>query len=378
MKKLILTAFVVAATTAFAQTETTPYELNVNLKSGETVKYTVNDIESLTFTGGEPIVTTKAYRFTAPATFKDSYVYKVMAEGKQVAEVNMEYVKAANAQLVVAYPCGEDGKADLTKGIASTGQTVVWDLTANTATVGAATAAVTEYFLVDGELMTTYSGEATDATVVADILSDRRGTEINTYPIVKIGTQYWMGSNLRATFFTDGTPIACIGQSDSDGWKNNTTGAYLSDPETDWVKVAGYFYNGYCVTSTAGIAPEGWEVPTDAQYKLLRSAGNLAGIYFKDSAFGTWSEGMTGTNLNLFTAVGTGSYTGSSTQSPYSDAYFWTSTLGTNWLKKECLATFRIAGANKTSSGSNQNTVVSTIDNGHTLNFGHTIRCVRK
>jgi phosphatidylserine/phosphatidylglycerophosphate/cardiolipin synthase-like enzyme len=44
-------------------------------------------------------------------------------------------------------------------------------------------------------------------SISADVLSDNRGDENITYPIIKIGTQYWLRSNFKATFYNDGTPI---------------------------------------------------------------------------------------------------------------------------------------------------------------------------
>lgn len=40
-----------------------------------------------------------------------------------------------------------------------------------------------------------------------EILTDIRNTETQTYPIVKIGIQYWMGRSLEATHYTDGKAI---------------------------------------------------------------------------------------------------------------------------------------------------------------------------
>lgn len=40
-----------------------------------------------------------------------------------------------------------------------------------------------------------------------EVLTDIRNTETQTYPIVKIGIQYWMGRSLEATHYTDGKAI---------------------------------------------------------------------------------------------------------------------------------------------------------------------------
>lgn len=377
MKKLLLPSILLLGMSAFAQ-DSTPYLMNLQLKSGEKLQYSVTDIESITFESTK--AEAKPVSVAVPTDFSTSWVQKVMFNGKQIAEIDKEYVKAVGKQLVVIYPCGEDGRADLTKGVTTTGASVVWDLDANTATVGAEGEAVSTFYVVDGTIATTCSGEADAATLEPDVIRDNRGLfERNTYKIVKIGTQYWMAENLRTTYFRDGTSIAKIEETDGAAWKANTTGAYIADANTDWVKIAGYLYSGYCVISDKGIAPEGWEVPSVDQYNKLKIAGGNARANYKLEDFGTWSDGMTGTNLNGFSAVGTGTYSGTSITSPFSDTYFWSSTTVSPLFAKEGLGTFRIVGTNKNSSGKDLSVVIySASGDGHQYTFGHSIRCVRK
>lgn len=232
-------------------------------------------------------------------------------------------------------------------------------------------AAVTVYYN-DGEITLAEVEGAASATVTPDVISDRRGTELNTYTIVKIGTQYWMAENLRATKFTDGTAIEAISESGTDAWKANTTGAYLTDADADWVKMAGYLYNGYCVTSDHGIAPEGWAVPTKAELTKLRTAGGTAAKNFKSSDPGTWAVGNTGTNINGFTAIANGYYsTATNLTGMQTEAYYWSSTTFSDWLTRQTgLETLRI-------NGTATNVAVSN-ESGHALPFGHSIRCIRK
>lgn len=366
MKKILLPSMLLMASVAFAQT----YSIYIQLKSGEQLQYNLAEIEQVTFVSDQTPAA-QPVSVKVPSSFQSSYVQKVMYNGKQIAEIDLEYVKALKKQMVVAYPCDENGKADLSKGLSSTGAAVAWDVETNTATVGEEGEACTAFYIVDGEVMASYDGETAEASLVADVINDKRGEfDNNTYRIVKVGTQYWMADNLRATCFRDGTSIESISSGDGAAWKANTTGAYLASTDYDWLQIAGYLYNGYTVTNEKGIAPEGWEVPTREQLVALRSAGSLLNANFKDSAPGTWGEGMTGDNLTGFSAVATGSYTGSDITSPYADAYFWSSSVAVNWLKKEGLDTFRVNGTAK-------NTVVSNADP-HEYAFGHSIRCIRK
>lgn len=371
MKKFLLPSILLFGASAFAQDASSPYLMNLQLKNGDKVQYEISNIESITFENPTPAV--KPVSVAVPTDFSKSWVQKVMFNGKQIAEIDKEYIKATGKQHVVIYPCGEDGRADLTKGVTTTGASVVWDLTANTATVGEEGTALTTVYVSDGAILTSFDGESDAATVEPDIIKDNRGLfERNTYRIVKIGTQYWMADNLRTTYFRDGSSIVGIAETDASAWNANTTGAYLTESEADWVKVAGYLYNGYCVTSEKGIAPEGWEVPTRDQLVKLRSAGKLLAANFKAEEFGTWSAGTTGNNITGFDAVATGYYsTATNLNELYSEAYFWSATTFYDFISKSNgLETFRIS--NKA------NNVAVSSNAGHDLKFGHSIRCIRK
>lgn len=376
MKKIYTLALSVFAALPFAAVaQEVSNSMLINLKSGETVTYVLSDIENITFKAPEtPAVA--IYSIAVP-DFNNGYVQKVMANGTQVAEICREYIKSIGAQRDVIYPCDENGRADLTKGITTLGETVAWDLSANTATVegsAAAEAAATIYYN-DGEITLAEIEGAAAATVTPDVISDRRGTELNTYTIVKIGTQYWMAENLRATKFTDGTAISGISESNKESWSANTTGAYLTDSNADWVQIAGYLYNGYCVSSEHGIAPEGWAVPTQEQLMALRSAGNLKAVNFKSDEILTWIDGATGNNITGFTAIATGYYsTATGLNLMNSEAWFWSSTQYYDAMSRgDNLDTLRI-----TSTTTGNVVVSSSALGGHALLFGHSIRCIRK
>ncbi|UCE20519.1 MAG: fibrobacter succinogenes major paralogous domain-containing protein [Gemmatimonadota bacterium] len=94
---------------------------------------------------------------------------------------------------------------------------------------------------------------------------DRDG---NTYQTVKIGDQCWMAENLRVTHYRNGDPIHNV--TDSTAWINLTGGAYCEyDNDDDNVPVYGRLYNWYAVSDSRNIAPEGWHVPSDEEWKQL-------------------------------------------------------------------------------------------------------------
>lgn len=378
MKKFLLPTIILCAMSANAQT-TSNTKMQVHLKSGQTVEYYLTDIDRLTFAAENPNVTEPSnFSIKVPTSFESSYVQKVMYNGKQIAEVDKEYIKSINARTVVIYPCDENGKADLTKGMTADGRTVVWDMSANTATVtgeGSAAAAATVY-LVDGEIAQDYDGETAQTTISPDVIVDRRGTETETYTIVKIGTQYWMAENLRTKCFADGSAIVAFSETDDKTvWSDNTTGAYLVNSEADWVKVAGLLYNGFCVTSEKGIAPEGWEVPTQAQLAKLRSAGNLKAANFRSNESMAWANGTVCNNMTGFSAIATGYYsTATGVNEEMSETWFWSSTKYYDGLSKgDNLDTLRI-----TANATGNVVVSSSALGGHLLQFGHAIRCIRK
>ena len=104
-------------------------------------------------------------------------------------------------------------------------------------------------------------------------VKDCDGNEYNT---VRIGDQCWMKENLRTTKYPDGSPITPGGTS------NSTTEAYYYDYTTSSLDITlrGLLYNWPAVMNGAsssaanpsgvqGICPNGWHVPSDAEWTQL-------------------------------------------------------------------------------------------------------------
>lgn len=88
------------------------------------------------------------------------------------------------------------------------------------------------------------------------------------YSTVKIGDQFWMAENLKVTHYRNGDAIAEIG--DDSEWRTADSGALCSyENNTGHDEIYGKLYNGFAVTDSRGIAPDGWHVPTDAEWKTL-------------------------------------------------------------------------------------------------------------
>lgn len=88
----------------------------------------------------------------------------------------------------------------------------------------------------------------------------------NSYKTVKIGDQWWMCENLRVKHFQDGSAIPYIGNINEDSlWANATTPAYSVLIDT----LYGCYYNSFAVQDSRKLAPLGWHIPSDEEWKTL-------------------------------------------------------------------------------------------------------------
>jgi uncharacterized protein (TIGR02145 family) len=151
----------------------------------------------------------------------------------------------------------------------------------------------------------------------------------NHYPVVVIGTQTWMASNLKVTKYNNGTSIPEV--SDFNSWANTTTPAYCwynNDP----VKGATYgaLYKWQTIDG-GNLCPTGWRVPAVADWTALiiyLGGDTLAGGKIKETGTLHWDTLMPGTsNASGFTALPAGmrAVSGGTFQALGTTAYFWTS-----------------------------------------------------
>ncbi|HDS01501.1 MAG TPA: hypothetical protein ENO22_00220 [candidate division Zixibacteria bacterium] len=161
----------------------------------------------------------------------------------------------------------------------------------------------------------------------------------NIYSVVKIGDQLWMADNLKVTHYRNGDPIANVTVVAE--WSSMTAGAYCDyNNEVTNAAVYGRLYNWYAVNDSRGIAPEGWHVPSDSEWKQLErhlglsneeadSAGWRAdGLGGKLKATYNWQLPNDGaTNETGFTALPGGNRyfgSGNTFNSINQAAFFWT------------------------------------------------------
>lgn len=211
----------------------------------------------------------------------------------------------------------------------------------------------------------TYSDQSAFSTTTSDgftcgvsTLTDVCGNE---YATIQMGRDCWMKENLRATRYADNVELVSAAQSGSD---HNPFFAY---PDNDSSLVADYgcLYNWQAAVRVPanqtqaveepcqGICPDGWHVPTTAEFEMLISYANgnrdflcegqadhiaaaLADTMGWDDSAGACSPGAAANNASGFSARPSGIYNMGSTAFGMS-AEFWTSRLitsgpfGGNW-----------------------------------------------
>ena len=167
------------------------------------------------------------------------------------------------------------------------------------------------------------------ADIDSIIFSDERDAIIdvdgNTYLTVKIGNQWWMAENLRVTHYRDSSAIPEV--TDNDTWLQATSGArcYYNNLAT-YHGTYGCLYNWYAVGDSRGLAPEGWHIPSRAEYEELC---NYVGIfnYRKLRSKSGW-DSDNGTDDYSFTALPAGfRYEDGGFEHLGEYSRFWTSTI---------------------------------------------------
>ena len=110
-------------------------------------------------------------------------------------------------------------------------------------------------------------------------ISQTHGTSIdqnsNSFEWIKYGDQYWSVVNAEVETYRDGTPIPYV--EDQTVWKDLTIGAwcYYDNDTTkgklyNWYAIAGIHDNDENTPNTK-FAPEGWYVPSDAEWTELET-----------------------------------------------------------------------------------------------------------
>ncbi len=208
--------------------------------------------------------------YTEALSFNTSNIYRVYDGGTPIAEICKEYLykkDEIDSRAIVAYPMN-NGVTDFQNGLVLRlldktgtvhGGKVAWDKETNVLiyTPGNSSPIQCFYFNENKEIVTSQPDESLEVRVNAYVLRDVRSGALQKYPLVKIATQYWMGEDLHAIHYVDGTLITEISALDgTPGYAKNADASH-------------YFYAGEAV-QTGLLAPDGWKVPNTADWERLK------------------------------------------------------------------------------------------------------------
>jgi uncharacterized protein (TIGR02145 family) len=220
-------------------------------------------------------------------------------------------------------------------------------------------------------------GPAPDPNCCSDCPPTVTDYDGNVYQTVLIGDQCWMMENLKVTHYRNGEPIPHV--MDGATWGGLTGGAYCNyNNDEGNVATYGRLYNWYAVDDSRSIAPEGWHVPSDDEWKQLEMylgmsqaeaddvgwRGTDEGGKLKEAGTTHWNPPNEGaTNESGFTALPGGYRSGSGGFSYMGNyAVFWSSTEGDS-----VGAWYRSLGCGYSQVGRNPSD----------KQYGFSVRCVR-
>jgi len=126
-------------------------------------------------------------------------------------------------------------------------------------------------------------------TFVTGTVTDIDG---NVYTTIIIGNQEWMAENLKVTHYGNGDAIPHL--TDDNDWTNTTSGAYCYyNNSSSNADTYGALYNWHAVDEddNRGLAPEGWHVPTDDDWKELEMYLGMTQAQADDTGYRGTNEG---------------------------------------------------------------------------------------
>ncbi len=165
----------------------------------------------------------------------------------------------------------------------------------------------------------------------------------NVYETVVIGEQVWIAENLKVTHYRNGDPIPNV--TNNSDWSNLGTSAYCAyNNDNDNVNTYGLLYNWYAVNDNRNLAPTGWHVPTDEEWKQLEMYLGMSqseaddtgcrdtdeGNKLKETGIAHWNTPNEGaTNESGFSALPGGYRSSAGTYDNIGYyTYFWSATEG--------------------------------------------------
>jgi uncharacterized protein (TIGR02145 family) len=195
----------------------------------------------------------------------------------------------------------------------------------------------------------------------------------NIYDLVTIGSQVWIGQNLKTTKYNDGSPIPVISDNSGTAWSSLTTGAccWYGNDESKYRETYGALYNWHAVNN-GKLCPSGWHVPTKDDWTNLTFAleGYLvAGGKLKEADTIHWAGAPpdsppypVASNESGFTALPGGSCSGSIFSGIRNYGVWWSSSADNS----ENAWAFNLYSNSET-----------TFENSFGVKYGFSVRCIR-
>lgn len=92
----------------------------------------------------------------------------------------------------------------------------------------------------------------------------------NASPLLKIGTQLWMVDNLDVSHLRNGDPIMQAKSMNEWHYADSAKISAWCYPNFDETNIKlGKLYNFFAVNNSIGLAPNGWDIPTNADWDIL-------------------------------------------------------------------------------------------------------------
>lgn len=165
----------------------------------------------------------------------------------------------------------------------------------------------------------TYQLSSVDSiTFVPFTCGDEIRYEGQTYHTVLIGTQCWMKENLNVGSRIDkSTPQTNNGIIEKYCYNNDTAYCSIYGGYYQWNEAMQYVVNA----GAQGLCPDGWHIPTPAEFQTLKTSVNSDGNSLKE--IGQGSGAGSGTNTSGFSALLAGANFNGSFGGLNLETYFW-------------------------------------------------------
>lgn len=230
---------------------------------------------------------TPPYHIAIPTEWSKTWVYTAEANGKPVAQIAKEFLcleGTIKAQAIVVYPINDNGDVLISQGgyiaeillqsddnsvdpkrsyaytapegnvhggivkflISAYESDLATNSSGNASAASSSTeiptlnntvhftytpgqaAAAKEIWMLDDQFMTEFDGYVVETTTKPYIVEDNRGADDNfSYGIVKVGCQYWLNSNLKASHWNKNKNYEAIPLV-SEGWKAGVKSSFIT------------------------------------------------------------------------------------------------------------------------------------------------------